>query len=197
MEFPLNDCSKLWVSGTENCALLWYHGIWSSQQYLRRQENSSQETCICVHLLYRTLKTSKIWKCLAVLSGHIWPSDWWTSLAYSEALDSSWINALGPSLQKLSHKQGTLLELDIKILKVIKDPDKLDIKVYEAEEIQDTIMERTEQNKCFHRKTSVQAWMQLLHHFTIGSTTLRHAKWLESAAKQEQQQLWQYWYSEW
>jgi len=185
--------AKLWISGTEKCALLWYHGTRSSQQYLRRQENSSQETCICVHLLYRTPKTSKICKCLAVLSGHIWPKLLWPC----EALDSSRINALGPSLQKLSHKQRALQELDIKILKVIEDPDKLEIKVYEAEEIQDTIMERTEQNKCFHRKTSVQAWMQLLHHFTIGSTTLRHAKWLESAAKQEQQQLWQYWYSEW
>ena len=61
----------------------------------------------------------------------------------SEALDDSQIAVLCTSLEKLSHKGETLRELDVKIAEVIDNPDEVETEAYEAQDIQDTILERT------------------------------------------------------
>ena len=75
----------------------------------------------------------------------------------SEALNDSQIAALCTSLEKLSRKGETLRELDIKITQAIEDPDEVETEVYEAEEIQDTILERTDQIKRFLKHSEVTA----------------------------------------
>ena len=60
----------------------------------------------------------------------------------SEPLNDSQRATLSTSLEKLTRKRDILRELDEKISVLIVEPEELEKDVYEADEIQDTIIER-------------------------------------------------------
>ena len=72
-------------------------------------------------------------------------------LESSEQLNESQTASLSTLVQKLSCKGEILQELDAKISEAIENPEELETEVFKAKDIQDTILEKTEQIKHFFK----------------------------------------------